>query len=118
MEMSSRVGSSGYYIGPFAARRFKAAAATIEETALSEQQYSGYFVGFNIREAKFEFYESSEGETFRGSVLTSVGGEALDRVVVGPAATYSISVTVVSYLTHDGTPEANYTLTKLEESAG
>lgn len=105
------------YVSSATARR---TAATMRFAGGEEEERFrtvGYFVGFSLREARFDLIEGEDGERYEGTVAPQLLSSLDCEIVLGPAASYDVGLSVTTFKATGAAAKQAYVLVSLAPAA-
>ena len=118
VEVLARWSDKAAFVSPFRATRI---ASGLEHIGTEEEERfsaTGYFIGFHIPDATFEFQDSSDEETrYEGQVSPRVLSNPELKIVVGKSSGYEVEFTLFSWSAGDAPSKQHITLESVKLAA-
>lgn len=103
VEVFTRWDRRSTFLSAAIAARVEPVLGAVEDTQQERVEVRGYFNGFNLREADFEFVDPESQERYQGRVSARVLRSSV-RVVIGPSFDYLVELSIVTTQGIGGSP--------------
>lgn len=115
VEILARWDRHGIFISPTMAARIEPALDFVDTGQEERFEVQGHFIGFNQRDADFEFADLDSGERYKGRVAPKVLRSSV-LIVIGPSRRYVAEISIITSHSVEGSPRHFVTLESVTEA--
>lgn len=117
VEVLTRWDRHGIFISSAMATRIEPALEFVDTGQEERFEVRGHFIGFNQRDAEFEFVDPDNQERYKGRVSPKVLRSPV-LIVIGPSRRYVAWISIITAHSVEGSPRHFITLETVHEHAG